>query len=82
MWAMGTAWAFNTLVQEVCAEVAKPEWSNDEGLKALSARVVRTAPDELQTHQMRAVVLCGLHGAWEAGRSSRRRPRTTIGLRR
>ena len=49
------------------AEVAKPEWWNDEGLKALSARVVRAAPDELEANQMRADVLCGQHGAWEAG---------------
>ena len=47
--------------------MAKPEWWNDEGLKALSARVVRAAPDEVQPHQMRAVVLSGQHGAWEAG---------------
>ena len=55
---------------EVCAEVAKPEWWNDEGLKALSARVVRAAPDEVAAHQMRARVLCGLAGAWEAGARS------------
>ena len=29
------------LIQEDCAEVAKPEWWNDKGLKAQSARVVR-----------------------------------------
>ena len=66
MWAMGTAWAFNTLVQEVCAEVAKPEWLNDEGLKALSARVVRAAPNDLTANLMRAMVLDGQCGAWEA----------------
>ena len=55
------------LSQEVCAEVAKPEWWDDEGLKALSARVVRAAPDVTQAHQMRALVLIGQHGAWEAG---------------
>ena len=32
--------SFSVMTQEVCAEVAKPEWWNDEGLKALSARVV------------------------------------------
>jgi hypothetical protein len=66
-WAEATAWAFNMLTQEVCAEVAKPEWWNDEGLKALSARVVRAAPDEVQANQMRAIVLCGQCAAWEAG---------------
>ena len=59
--------AFNMLQQEECAEVAKPEWWNDEGLKALSARVVRAAPDFGVAHQMRALVLCGQGGAWEAG---------------
>ena len=66
-WAEATASAFNMLTQEACAEVAKPEWWNDEELKALSARVVRAAPDDFQANQMRAVVLCGLSGAWEAG---------------
>merc|ERR1740130_1018633 len=66
-WAMATAEAFSMLIQGVCAEVAKPEWWNDEGLKALSARVVRAAPDELQAHQMRALVLCGKCAGWEAG---------------
>ena len=44
-WAKATAAAFNVLGQEACAEVAKPEWWSDEGLKALSARVVRAVPD-------------------------------------
>ena len=39
--------------------MAKPEWWNDEELKALSARVVRAAPDERQAHMMRAYVLSG-----------------------
>ena len=55
------------LSQEVCAEVAKPEWWNDEGLKALSARVVRAAPDDVHAHQMRAEVLAGHLPAWESG---------------
>ena len=74
-WAVATAWAFNMLTLEVCAEVAKPEWWNDEALKALSARVVRAAPDEAVANQMRAKVLCGQHGAWEAG------PRSAAELR-
>jgi tetratricopeptide (TPR) repeat protein len=69
-WARTTARAFSTLVQEACAEVAKPEWWNDEGLKALSARVVRAAPDDASAHQMRAVVLHGQCAAWEAGARS------------
>ena len=66
-WAVATASAFDLLEMEVCAEVAKPEWWNDEGLKALSARVVRAAPDDLQANQMRAHVLSGLCDAWESG---------------
>jgi tetratricopeptide (TPR) repeat protein len=47
-WACATAEAFNMLAQEACADVAKPEWLDDEELKALSARVVRAAPDDMQ----------------------------------
>tara|TARA_B100000780_G_scaffold63714_1_gene41532 strand:- start:156 stop:287 length:132 start_codon:yes stop_codon:yes gene_type:complete len=35
----------------------KPDWWNDEGLKALSTRVVTLAPNDFQTNKMRAVVL-------------------------
>jgi tetratricopeptide (TPR) repeat protein len=66
-WARATASAFNMLIQEECAEVAKPEWWNDEELKALSARVVRAAPDAVQAHGIRAVALSGKCAAWEAG---------------
>eukprot|EP00964_Phaeocystis_antarctica_P000476 scaffold252_cov59-Phaeocystis_antarctica.AAC.2 len=67
-WAEATAAAFNKLTREECAEVAKPEWWNDEELKALSARVVRAAPDDGMAHQMRAIVLSGRFGdSWEAG---------------
>eukprot|EP00964_Phaeocystis_antarctica_P065316 scaffold39388_cov48-Phaeocystis_antarctica.AAC.1 len=69
-WAQVTAMAFDFLKRKACAEVAKPEWWNDEGLKALSARVVRVVPDDGVAHEMRAL------------RSSLRRPRTTSGLRR
>jgi tetratricopeptide (TPR) repeat protein len=66
-WAGATAEAFASLIQKACAEVAKPEWWNDEGLKALSARVVRAAPDDGLAHQMRATVLTGQCPAWLAG---------------
>jgi len=66
-WGSDTAAAFNMLTHEACAEVAKPEWWNDEGLNALSARVVRAAPDSVHAHQMRALVLRGHCDAWEAG---------------
>ena len=75
LWADATARVFGMLATEECAEVAKPEWWNDEGLKALSARVVRAAPDETTAHRMRAYVLCGQHGASEVG------PRSAAELR-
>ena len=76
MWGRATAWAFNVLTREVCAEVAKPGWWNDEGLKALSARVVGAAPNEESALDMRAYVLSGAYGdAWELG------PRSTAELK-
>ena len=74
-WAKATARAFIKLAREACAEVAKPEWWNDEGLKALSARVVRAAPDDLQANEMRAQVLDGRPPAWEVG------PRSAVELK-
>ena len=38
-WAEAAA-VFNMLIQKACDEVAEPEWWNDEGLKALSTKVV------------------------------------------
>ena len=67
-WAKATASAFNMLRSKQCAELAKPEWWNDEGLKALSARVVRAAPNDTGAIIMRANVLRGGGlGAWEVG---------------
>ena len=66
-WAKATAFAFNTLQLKECAEVAKPEWWNEEELKALSARVVRAAPNVVVAVTMRATVLTWQCGAWEAG---------------
>ena len=68
-WAKATAQAFQMLKLEECDEVAKPEWWNDEGLKALSARVVRTAPNDLASNNMRAEVLTALgpFDVWGAG---------------
>ena len=56
-WAEATAQAFLMLTQTECDEVAKPEWWDDEGLKALSAAVVRAAPDVMHACEMRAAVL-------------------------
>ena len=70
-WARATAAAFNMLKLEECDEVAKPEWWNEEGLKALSARVVRAAPNLASANSMRALVLSGMaFGAWEGGARS------------
>ena len=44
--------------------MTKPEWWNDEGLKALSARVVRALPNEMVAHCMRASVLHGDDTTW------------------
>ena len=67
LWARATAATFDMLRRKMCGEVAKPEWWNDEGLKALSARVVKAAPDNASANQMRAVVLSGQSSAWEVG---------------
>ena len=48
--------------------MAKPEWWNDEGLKALSARLVRAAPDDAVPNKIRAEVLSARGGSsWGAG---------------
>tara|TARA_B100000795_G_scaffold206023_1_gene159549 strand:- start:161 stop:838 length:678 start_codon:yes stop_codon:yes gene_type:complete len=67
-WGGATAKAFEELRLKECDEVAKPEWWNDEGLKALSARVVRAAPDDDAANLMRALVLRGGRlETWGAG---------------
>ena len=59
LWAMSAAEAFDLLRHPICDEIRKPEWWNDESLKALSARVVAVAPDKPQPCAMRARVLEG-----------------------
>ena len=66
-WARATATAFDLLTRDECAKVAKPEWWNDEGLLALSLKVVRAVPNEVATNNMRARVLSGYSAAWEVG---------------
>ena len=69
-WADSAASAFNLLRISECGEMPKPEWWNDEGLKALSARVVTVAPDLTQSCAMRALVLSGSdlsESPWNAG---------------
>tara|TARA_B100000795_G_scaffold14892_1_gene10138 strand:- start:46 stop:717 length:672 start_codon:yes stop_codon:yes gene_type:complete len=67
VWAEATARVFDKLWRKECDEVTKPEWWNDEELKALSARVVRAVPNDESALNMRAMVLTGRCGAWEAG---------------
>ena len=55
--------------------MAKPEWWSDEGLKALSARVLRAVPNDASANAMRALVLSGGCGVWAAG------PRSAAELR-
>ena len=69
-WAQATALAFEMLMQEDDCSEAKPEWWNDEGLKALSARVVSAAPNGAAANAMRAAVLSGRCGASEVGHRS------------
>jgi len=70
-WAASAASAFDLLKLEECDEVPKPEWWNNEGLKALSARVVALSPDKCQPCGMRAYVLSGdavfYDGHWNTG---------------
>ena len=74
-WARATADAFDMLRQEECDEMTKPGWWNDKELKALSAKVVRSAPADIAANQMRACVLNGRCNAWKAG------PRSKVELR-
>ena len=70
-WAESVAEAFDMLKTPDCDEMPKPEWWNDEGLKALSARVVALAPEKTHPCAMRALVLEGdallYRAKWNAG---------------
>ena len=58
-WARAAANAFDVLKTNECDEVPKPEWWNDEALRAISARVVSVVPDMTAACSMRARVLLG-----------------------
>jgi len=69
-WAETAAAAFDLLRLPDCDEVPKPEWWNDEALKALSERVVALSPDKAQPCGMRAGVLIGdalFKARWNVG---------------
>ena len=70
LWAKLASGAFDMLKHPDSRVVPKPEWWNDEGLKALSARVVAVVPDDSSACTMRAYVLCGdafCEAPWNAG---------------
>ena len=58
-WGTAAAESFDLLKTPDCRDAPKPEWWNDEGLKALSAQVVALVPDGYTSCAMRARVLCG-----------------------
>jgi len=69
-WAAVAAAAFDVLKSSGCSEMPKPEWWNDEGLRALSARVVAAAPNNPCTRATRGAVLAGdavFAQSWNAG---------------
>ena len=69
-WASSAAGAFDILKHPDCREMPKPEWWNDEALKALSARVAALSPDRHESCGMRARVLSGdalSKAYWTAG---------------
>ena len=75
-WADSIAIAFNHLLSPECCnsnDVAKPEWWNDESLKALSKTVARVAGAEggyqcrINSRLMRMQVLSGHFSAWKVG---------------
>merc|ERR1712129_690578 len=71
-WADAIAEAFRMLSDGQYDEVVYPEWWNDEGLKALSARVLWAAPNSASVNVMRAHVLSGcVVDAWEVGSRSK-----------
>ena len=68
-WATSAAAAFHVLKHPDCGEAPKPEWWNDEGLKALSTRVAAACAFP-GGYEMRAFVLCGdalIDAPWNAG---------------
>ena len=59
-WAKAAANACVTLLADDL-QVRMPEWWNDDGLKALTARIVAVAPDYPNVHMVRASALSGLY---------------------
>jgi len=69
-WATSAACAFHLLELPDCVAMPKPEWWNDEALKALSVRAVAVAPGHHKTLALRARVLSGHvlgEASWHAG---------------
>jgi len=55
-WAATAASVFNVLKLKSCREAPKPEWWNNEELKALSARVVALVPDTSHARSLACVM--------------------------
>ena len=76
-WARAAAHAFDLLKTSQCHDVSKPGWWSDDGLKALTARMVAVVPDISTVCVMRAAVLSSPllaheHPPWIADAESRK----------
>ena len=69
-WAISAASAFDCLRREECRATSYPHWWSDEGIKALSARVLAAIPNgdfyRTDALEMRGRVLSGREAGWEA----------------
>ena len=69
-WAISAASAFDCLRREECRATSYPHWWSDEGIKALSARVLVAIPNgdfyRTDALEMRGRVLSGREAGWEA----------------
>ena len=77
-WAVAAAGAFESLQRPESNELPKPEWWNDEDLKALSARVVAIVPNDASSRTTRGFVLVGgavFVPSWNPG------PRTAVEIK-
>ena len=79
-WAEAAAGVVEVLFTEECEDSPKPEWWNDEGLMALTARVVALAPDDMRACSMRAAVLSG-NVIFRRMRGMRGRARTAVEIK-
>ena len=70
-WATAASDVFQSLLRDECDEVPKPEWWNEEAIKALSARIVAAVPDDGNAQVVRGLALSGHHKlSWGPGTST------------